>query len=60
MEREDPPLVLVKTWIALIKSNEEEEVKQRAVEMLLNAFGDMAAAVEYCIRNGISVDGRSQ
>jgi hypothetical protein len=51
----EPPLVLVKTWVSLIKSRESEEVKRVAVNRLVAAFGDMKTAAEYCARNDIKI-----
>lgn len=51
----EPPVVLVKTWISLLRSNEDKLVKDRAKEMLLDAFGDMANVAEYCVRHDIKI-----
>ena len=46
--RKDPPVILVKTWVHLIQSSESKEVIDRARAMLLNAFIDVKAAIEFC------------
>ncbi|MBU2983896.1 hypothetical protein [Saccharophagus degradans] len=51
----EPPLVLVKTWVSLVRSAEDEEVKSRACQMLIDAFGDMKAAADYCVRHNIQI-----
>ena len=33
--KKEPPIILVKTWIDLIRSDEYDEVKRRASEMLI-------------------------
>lgn len=52
----DPPVVLVRTWVGLLNSNEDKEVKDHAGKMLTNTFGDIQTAAEYCIKNGIKVN----
>lgn len=51
----EPPVVLVKTWVSLVRSSEDEEVKSRACQMLIDAFGDMKAAADYCVKNNIKI-----
>ena len=52
-EKKGPPVVLVRTWINLLTSSEEKEVKDRAAEMLLNAFGNMKNAVAFAEKHQI-------
>jgi len=51
----EPSVVLVKTWVFLISSNEDQEIRSRAMELLLGAFGTMKDAMEFCERNSIAV-----
>jgi len=51
-----PPVVLVKTWVGLLNSNEDKEVKDHAEKMLAKAFGDIQTAAAFCIKNGIKVN----
>lgn len=48
-DRRLPPRVLVETWLFLLESSETEEVRSRALEMLMSAFdNDMNQVVDYC------------
>lgn len=53
--QKEPPVALVSTWISLLMSSEEKDVKDRASEMLLNAFGDMKAVAEFAEKHKIKV-----
>lgn len=48
-----PPKVLVQTWVALYKNSDSEEARQRAMEMLLGAFGDMRSVMDYMENNNL-------
>lgn len=52
----EPPVALVRTWVNLLNSNEDKEVKDHAEKMLTTAFGDILKAASFCIKNGISVN----
>ena len=52
----EPPLILVKTWVNILNSNEAREVKDHAERMLTSAFGDIQTAAAFCIKNGIRVN----
>ena len=54
-ELKEPPLALVKTWISLIKSGESMEVKNMAAQKMVDAFGSIKNAADFCARNGISM-----
>jgi hypothetical protein len=55
-ERNVPPVVLVKTWLGLINSQESEEIRNHATKMLMQAFGDdIKAVASFCNRHGISM-----
>jgi len=50
----EPPLVLVRTWLDLLKDAEEKMVRDRANEMLLGAFdNDMTAIVKFMKKHNI-------
>ncbi|WP_197465711.1 MULTISPECIES: hypothetical protein [Zhongshania] len=57
-ERKEPPIALVSTWINLLMSSEDKDVKDRASEMLLNAFGDMKAASEFVEKHQIVIKSK--
>ncbi|WP_421133219.1 hypothetical protein [Alteromonas sp. A079] len=48
-----PPITLVKTWYHLLSSSEDNAVKARAQQMLLNAFGTPEAILIYLKKNNI-------
>ena len=50
-----PPKTLVQTWVTLIKSNENGTVRQHATNQLINTFGSLESAIQYCVNNGISI-----
>lgn len=52
-EYKEPPAVLVRTWINLLMSSEDKEVKDRAAKMLINAFGDMKSAAAFAEKHQI-------
>tara|TARA_R110001592_G_scaffold63585_5_gene194875 strand:- start:15749 stop:15922 length:174 start_codon:yes stop_codon:yes gene_type:complete len=54
-DKKEPPVALVRTWINLLTSSEEKEVKDRASEMLLNAFGSMKNAAEFAEKHQIHI-----
>ncbi|MGH1472645.1 MAG: hypothetical protein ACRBCS_15800 [Cellvibrionaceae bacterium] len=51
----EPPVALVKTWLHLFLSSEDDEVKTRGKEMLLSAFGDMKAVSLYVAEHQIKI-----
>ncbi|MFT6579502.1 MAG: hypothetical protein ACJAW0_001952 [Zhongshania sp.] len=51
----EPPVALVKTWITLFTSDQDQEVKDRASEMLLKAFGDMKAVAAFVEKHKIQL-----
>ena len=54
--RREPPLVLVKTWVDLIQSRESSpEVRSEVAQKMVNAFGTIKQAADYCARHGISL-----
>lgn len=56
MDVKVPPVILVKTWISLINSMEDEAVRKHATTMLMNSFdGNMQKIAEFCSQNNISM-----
>jgi hypothetical protein len=51
---QSPPVRLVQTWCSLLK-DENEEVRAHANNMLINAFGNMKAVVDFVNRHRIKV-----
>lgn len=49
-----PPKILVQTWVALCKNSECQEARDRAMEMLIGAFGDMRSVMEYMENNHLA------
>lgn len=56
MSNNEPPLILVKTWLDLIKSSEQKEVKDHAVNMLLSSFGNLENVAIYCKKHGLKLN----
>ena len=42
-----PPIVLVRTWLQLLRADTDEEARTHARKMLNNVFGSVDLAVEY-------------
>ena len=52
--KKDVPVALVKTWIFLARSDEtDQEVKNRALSMLIEAFGTNEKIAIYMKKNNI-------
>ena len=51
----EPPVVLVKTWVMLINSKEDKQVREHATNMLISTFGDLATALAFCRKHNISI-----
>lgn len=51
--RKEPPAILVKTWLNLARSDEDMEVKIRAINMLKVGIGNEQAVYEYMNKHGI-------
>jgi len=50
----EPPVVLVKTWYHLLIQGEDKAAKNRAAQMLINAFGDMETAARFIKKHNIA------
>jgi hypothetical protein len=44
---QNPPVVLVKTWLQLLQSDIEREVKREVEDKILNFFGSIEVAIVY-------------
>jgi hypothetical protein len=55
MEPNQPPKVLVMTWLELLKESDDGEIKEHATNMLIGAFGSMQGVADYLSTNDISV-----
>lgn len=51
----NPPRVLVETWLSLIAQGESGEVRTRAQSMLLGAFDTTEELVNYCRDHSIDL-----
>jgi len=51
MSKQEPPVVLVKTWIGLLNSSESGEVKIRAQKMIFGCFTDVQTLALFCKKN---------
>ncbi len=49
----NPPVILVSTWLTLIKSGESDAVRNRASAQLMKAFGCMENVKKFIKENGI-------
>jgi hypothetical protein len=55
MNKQEPPKVLVETWLYLLTQNEDTELKEHGKKMLLRAFEDMQAVANYIKKNHIKI-----
>lgn len=55
MDKQEPPKVLVETWLHLLTQNEDAELKERGKNMLLGSFGDMQAVANYIKKHHLKV-----
>jgi hypothetical protein len=55
MDKQDPPKVLVETWLHLLTQNEDIELKEHGKNMLLSAFEDMQAEANFIKKHHIKV-----
>jgi hypothetical protein len=55
MNKQEPPKVLVETWLHLLKQNEDAELKEHGKDMLLSAFENMQAVAIYIKKNHIKI-----
>jgi hypothetical protein len=55
MDKQEPPEVLVETWLHLLTQNEDTELKEHGANMLLRAFENMEAVATYIKKYQIEV-----
>jgi hypothetical protein len=55
MDKQEPPKVLVETWLHLLTQNEDAELKEHGENKLLSAFEDMQAVVNFIKKHHIKV-----
>lgn len=55
MSTNEPPKTLVMTWLELLKTSDDEEVKLHVTEMLIGAFGSEQGVADYLTKNNIAV-----
>jgi hypothetical protein len=55
-EKPHPPVALAKNWITLIGSDQPDDVRRRAGEMLLTSFGDMESVLAFAKRHNLVDD----
>jgi hypothetical protein len=51
----NPPLMLVKTWLYILASADGEEARRHAKKMLNDAFGSVEFAVMYLEDRGVKL-----
>jgi hypothetical protein len=55
MSTNEPPKILVMTWLELLKTSDNEEIKSHAAEMLIATFGSEQVVADYLAKNNIAV-----
>jgi hypothetical protein len=55
MNKQEPPKVLVETWLHLLTQNEDTELKGHGKNMLLGSFKDMQAVSNFIKKHHIKV-----
>jgi hypothetical protein len=55
MDKQEPPKVLVETWLQLLQQNDDKELKEHGKDKLLSAFDDMQAVATYIKKHHIKV-----
>ena len=56
MEKQQPPKILVETWLHLLTQNDDDVLKEQGRNMLLGAFGDMQNLAQYMELNGLKLN----
>jgi hypothetical protein len=44
---QNPPVILIKTWLQLLQSDMEQEAKKEVEKKIINVFGSIEIAVVY-------------
>jgi len=55
MDKQEPPKVLVETWLHLLTQNEDTELKEHGENKLISAFEDMQAVATYIKKHHVTV-----
>jgi hypothetical protein len=55
MKQRTPPIVLMNTWLELLKSPNEEEQQRDAKRILIRHFGSVDIAYLFAIENRIKI-----
>jgi hypothetical protein len=55
MNKQEPPKVLVETWLQLLQQNNDKELKEHGKNMLLGAFGNMQCVANYVKKHHIKI-----
>lgn len=57
-----PPVVLVKTWLAMYKQGGEESayIRTRAKDVLLLVFGSLEFAEKYVLNNDVNINDEDE
>ena len=53
IKRQEPPKVLVETWLHLLTQNEDAELKEHGKNMLLDTFDNMQCVANYVKKHQI-------
>jgi hypothetical protein len=55
MNKQEPPKVLVETWLHLLTQNDDKELKVHGENMLFGAFGNMQNVAIYVKKHHIKI-----
>jgi hypothetical protein len=55
MDKQEPPKVLVTTWLHLFTQNEDAKLKEHGKNKLLSAFEDMQAVANFIKKHHIKL-----
>lgn len=49
MSQQNPPIILVKTWLQLLQSDMEPEFKRQVEHRIINIFGTLQLVYDYSV-----------
>lgn len=55
MDKQEPPRVLVETWLQLLQQNDDKELKEHGKNMLLGTFENMQCVANYVKKHNIKI-----
>jgi hypothetical protein len=55
MNKQEPPKVLVETWLQLLTQNEDMELKEHGKNMLIGAFENMQNVANFVKKHHIRI-----